>query len=301
LTSANRFAAAAIAAAALLLGLVAAHADVAVPPLQARVTDLTATLDAGQRAALEARLAEFEKRKGSQIAVLLLPSTQPETIEQFSIRVVDQWKLGRKGIDDGALLLVAKNDRAVRIEVGRGLEGPLPDAIASRIIREHVTPRFREGDFYGGINAGVDRMIAVIDGEPLPAPKSAAGKGPGAPAEGIGWSEMLMFALIAGTVGNMMLRSMFGRFGAAALTGGGVGLGIWIFFGGLAFAILGGIAMFVFALIFGSGGAGRWASGGRRGGWGGGGWGGGGGWSSGGGGFSGGGGGFSGGGASGRW
>lgn len=285
----NRRAAAAVAA-ALLLGLFAARADVAVPPLQARVTDLTGTLDAGQRTALEARLAEFEKRKGSQIAVLLVPTTQPETIEQYSIRVVDQWKLGRKGVDDGALLLVAKNDRAVRIEVGRGLEGPLPDAIASRIIREHITPRFREGDFSGGINAGVDRIIAVIDGEPLPAPATSSPRGD----SGLSWTELMMFALVAGSFGNMILRAMLGRFGAAALIGGVVGLVIWIFYATLVFSILGGVLMFVFALLFGAGGGGgRWS----RGGWGGGG----GGWSSGGGGFSGGGGGFSGGGASGRW
>lgn len=268
------------------------------PPLQARVTDLTATLDAGQRAALEARLAEFEKRKGSQIAVLLVPTTQPETIEQYSIRVVDQWKLGRKGIDDGALVLVAKNDRAVRIEVGRGLEGVLPDAIASRIIREHVTPRFREGDFHGGINAGLDRMIGVIDGEALPAPAQAAPRA----AQDLGWAEVIVLALVVGSFANLFLRAMFGRFGAAALTSGGVGVVTWLLFGTVAFAALAGFLMFVFSLMSGGGG-GRWTSGGGRGrgGWGGGGWGGGGGWSSGGGGFSGGGGGFSGGGASGRW
>ena len=119
-----------------------------------------------------------------------LLTTQPETIEQYSIRVVDQWKLGRKGVDDGALLLVAKDDRAVRIEVGRGLEGVLPDAIASRIVREHIAPRFREGDFNGGIHSGVDRMIRVIDGEPLPAPAKSS------PAAGEpGWAELVVLAL----------------------------------------------------------------------------------------------------------
>src|SRR6202020_1580583 len=146
------------------------RADVAVPPLQARVTDLTATLSDAQRSALEQQLADFEKAKGSQIAVLLLPSTQPETIEQFGIRVADAWKLGRKGVDDGLILIVAKNDRRVRIEVGSGLEGAIPDAIANRIITETITPHFKLGDFDGGVEAGIDQIITVINGEPLPEP-----------------------------------------------------------------------------------------------------------------------------------
>ena len=116
----------------------AAWADIAVPPLKSRVTDLTATLNAGQRAALESKLADLEQKKGSQIAVLLVPTTQPETIEQYGIRVAETWKLGRKGVDDGVLLLIAKDDRKLRIEAGRGLEGVLPDAIAKQIGRAHV-------------------------------------------------------------------------------------------------------------------------------------------------------------------
>ena len=150
----------------------AAAADVAIPTLKARVTDLTATLTAEQTAALESKLAVFEQRKGSQLAVLLVPTTEPETVEQYSIRVVDQWKLGRKGVDDGVLLLIVKNDRKLRIEVGRGLEGALPDAIAKRIIDEYLVPPFKKGDFNGGINAAVERIIKVVDGEPLPAPKA---------------------------------------------------------------------------------------------------------------------------------
>src|ERR1700750_2107115 len=148
-----------------------ASADVAVPVLTARVTDQTGTLSAADTAALEQKLKDFESRKGSQIAVLIVPTTQPEDIAQYSIRVAEQWKLGRKGIDDGALLIVAKDDRRLRIEVGYGLEGALNDATANRIISEIITPKFKQGDFVGGINAGVDRMISVIDGEPLPAPK----------------------------------------------------------------------------------------------------------------------------------
>ena len=120
---------------------------------------------------LDATLQAFEARKGSQIAVLIVPTTSPESIEQFSIRVADAWKIGRKTIDDGAILVVAKDDRSLRIEVGYGLEGVLTDATAKRIIDEVIVPKFRTGDFAGGISDGVDRMLKVIDGEPLPAPK----------------------------------------------------------------------------------------------------------------------------------
>src|SRR5512140_1885383 len=147
-----------------------AGAAVPVPPLAGRVTDQTATLTAEQKAALEQTLQAFEARKGSQIALLIVPTTAPETIEQYALRVAEQWKLGRKKVDDGAVLVVAKTDRALRIEVGYGLEGALNDATSKRIISEIITPRFREGDFYGGISAGVGQIIRVIDGEPLPAP-----------------------------------------------------------------------------------------------------------------------------------
>src|ERR1700756_1991852 len=146
----------------LLLTLLAggaAHADVALPPFPARVPDLTGPLGAGQAAALEQQLAAFEQRKGSQIGVLIIPTTQPETIEQYGIRVADAWKLGRKGVDDGAILILAKDDHHLRIEGGRGLEGALNDATCKRIIDEIIVPRLRNGDFPGGIQDGVARMI----------------------------------------------------------------------------------------------------------------------------------------------
>ena len=159
---------------AFVLGIsLTAIAQNAVPPV-ARVTDQTGTLGAEQKVALEQMLQAFETRKGSQIAVLMVRTTGGEPIEQYALRVAEQWKLGRKGVDDGALLAIAKDDRALRIEVGYGLEGALNDATAKRIIAEVITPRFREGDFFGGISAGVDRMIKVIDGEPLPAPAKSA-------------------------------------------------------------------------------------------------------------------------------
>src|SRR6266849_6240694 len=162
-----------VAAGAMFLLAVPSFAayEVAVPALKARVTDLTGTLTAGQIQTLEGRLRDFERGKGSQIAVLILPSTAPETIEQYSIRVADAWKIGRKKIDDGALLVIAKDDRHLHIEVGYGLEGSLTDVTTHRIIDEEITPKFKAGDFAGGVTAGINRMIKVIDGEMLPAPE----------------------------------------------------------------------------------------------------------------------------------
>ena len=160
-----------------MLGFCARCADVAVPPLTGRVVDLTGTLGSGDIAALTQTLKNLELRKGSQVAVLIVPTTQPESIEQYSIRVAEAWKIGRKKIDDGALLVIAKNDHKLRIEVGYGLEGSLTDVTSRRIIDEVITPKFRSGDFAGGISDGVARIIAVIDGETLPAPAPEASHG----------------------------------------------------------------------------------------------------------------------------
>jgi uncharacterized protein len=282
-----------IRAAVLFLVSFHAWAQVAVPPLTARVTDLTGTLTREQQAGLERMLQEFEARKGSQLAVLMVPTTAPEAIEQYALRVAEQWKIGRKKVDDGAILVVAKNDRALRIEVGYGLEGVLNDATASRIIREIIVPRFREGDFYGGINAGLDRMMRLIDGEPLPEPARSAS------ADAGGFVQSLPVLLVAALIGGALLRALLGRFLGAAATGGVVGFLAWTLAGALAIAVLAGVLAFFFTLAGGFG-ARRGHYGGiglpRTGGWGGGSWGGGGG-----GGFRGGGGGFGGGGASGRW
>ena len=279
---------------ALLLFFVAfaAWAQVAVPPLKGRVTDLTGTLTQEQAASLEQMLQSFEARKGSQIAVLMVPTVEPEAIEQYALRVAEQWKIGRAKIDDGAILVVAKNDRALRIEVGYGLEGALNDATANRIIREVIVPRFREGDFYGGINAGVDRMIRVIDGEPLPEPTRPE------PQVGGGIGQSLPVLLILAMVVGGVLRRILGRVLGSMAAGGVVGGLAWLLVGALGVAAIAGILAFLFTLV-GGGGVGRRYYGGFPGGFGGGGFGRGGG--IGGGGFRGGGGGFGGGGASGRW
>lgn len=269
----------------LALGWLApGHAEQPVPPLTARVTDLTGTLAPAERAELEARLAALETRKGAQIAVLIVPTTEPETIEQYARRVLDEWKLGRRGIDDGALLLVAKADRRVRIETQYGLEGVIPDAVAKRIIEEEIVPRFRAGDFAGGIRAGVERMAALVEGEPLPPPRPQRTAGPGE------WLPVLAFLVLF--VGRL-LGSLFGQLPGAVLGAVLAGLLVWLGLGSFLLGLAAGFVVFVL-LLAGRGGGGGWGSG-----WGGG-------WTSGGGGlggggFSGGGGLGGGGGASGRW
>ena len=270
---------------ALILGLfsLAATAELAVPPLGQRVTDLTGTLSAEQRAGIEQKLAALEAAKGSQVAVLLLPTTQPETIEQYGIRVAETWKLGRKGIDDGALLLVAKGDRTLRIEVGYGLEGAIPDAVAKRVIEEVILPRFKQGDFAGGIAAGTDALIKLVEGEPLPEPTPQT-------ASGIArFEDALPVAMLFVFVVGGLLRAMLGRFLGASAAGSVAFFGAWLLLGSLVTGLV--VAFVVFLITLGGGG--RFGHvGGGPGGRGGGGFGGG---------FSGGGGGFGGGGASGRW
>lgn len=278
--------------AGLALAALLAHADIAVPALTARVTDLTGTLSGGAVTRIEAKLAALEARKGSQIAVLIVPTTAPEEIEQFGIRVEDAWKLGRKGIDDGAYLIVAKNDRRVRIEVGYGLEGALPDAIASRIIAETITPHFKLGDYDGGVEAGVDQMISVVNGEPLPQPDRKWER-----HSNVG--NLLPLLLVVVFVAGGVLRAIFGRLLGSVATGGLTGGIAWLLSHVLPIGLGAGMVAFLFAMLAGSGSRG-WSAGG--GGWGGGFGGGlGGGFGGGGGGFSGGGGGGGGGGASGSW
>ena len=266
-------------AAFVLAWACAATAEIAVPVLNSRVTDQTATLSVQQQASLEQSLAAFETRKGSQIAVLMVSTTQPESIEQYSLRVAEQWQLGRSKIDDGALLVIAKDDRALRIEVGYGLEGALNDATAKRIISETITPRFKQNDFYGGIVAGVEQMVKVVDGEPLPAPASRP-DGDGAGIQSY-FAVIFMITLFVGEVS----RALLGRLPGALVTGGLVSLLAWLLVGGMVLAVTVGIVALLFTLMGGA--LGRGVGGGLGGG----------------GGFGsrGGGGGFGGGGASGRW
>jgi len=280
----------------LLCWAFSAWADVAVPPLTGRVVDQTGTLSADDIATLTQTLRGLELRKGSQVAVLIVPTTEPETIEQYSIRVAEAWKIGRKKVDDGALLVVAKNDRKLRIEVGYGLEGALTDVTARRIIDEIITPKFKSGDFAGGISAGVDRIVGVVDGEPLPAPEPQQSFG-GSDRFDLMFNPLIIFGIF---VGGAILRTVLGRLIGSVAAGGAVGVLAWFLIGSLVFSVISALVAFAFTMFAES----TASSNGRSGGWSGGGssWGGSsGGSSSGSGGFSGGGGSFGGGGASGSW
>lgn len=274
-------------------------ADMPVPALTGRVVDQTGTLSASEQAELSRQLADFETRKGSQIAVLIVPTTQPESIEQFSIRVAEAWKIGRKKVDDGAILLVAKNDRKLRIEVGYGLEGALTDATTKRIIGEIIAPRFKSGDFAGGITAGAERMMKVIDGEPLPAPAARSEWNDGS----ITFQEMFDYApfvLFGALFFGGILRTLLGRLFGSLAFGGLVTLGMWVVLSSFPIALVLGVIAGVISLFGDALGSGTGSGGSSRGS--------GGSWSSGSsssssdsGSFSGGGGSFGGGGASGSW
>ena len=292
------------AARATLLALMlcwafAALADVAVPPLTGRVVDKTATLSSSDIASLDQTLKDFEARKGSQVAVLIVPTTQPETIEQYSLRVAEAWKIGRKKIDDGAILVVAKDDRKLRIEVGYGLEGALTDVTAKRIIDEVITPKFRNSDFGGGISDGVSRMLRVIDGESLPAPVRRPQQNNGLLSN---IDPLNPFLIVAVIVVGGIFRGIFGRLFGSLATGGLVAALFWFVAASLALSAITGFIAFLVTMfadaMTSSGGTGRgggWVSSGSGGGFSGGSS------SSDSGGFSGGGGSFGGGGASGSW
>jgi len=291
---------------AALLAAPASADDLApIPSLRARVTDVTRTLSTSERNALEEKLAAFEQRKGAQIAILMVPTTRPETIEQYSIRVAEAWKVGRTRVDDGVIVVVAKDDHRLRIEVGYGLEGAIPDVVAKRIIREIIAPHFLAGEFHAGLDSGATALMRLIDGEALPAPQGA---GAGAEQEtDLGGLSALPVVLgivltVAFVIGGI-LTAILGRFAGSLTTGGIAGFAAWAILGTVIAAVGAGFVGFVLALVI-SGTRGGWIQGVQRGGWpggfGGGGLGGGS-WGGGGGSWSGGGGGFGGGGASGNW
>lgn len=302
---------------ALCLTCARAEDVLPVPPLSGHVIDQTGTLSSSQASGLEAKLSAFEQARGTQMVVLMVPSTLPEDIAVYAHRVGDTWKIGRREVGDGLLLIVAKQDRRVRIEVAKALEGAVPDLAASRIIEQAIKPAFKAGDFAGGLNQGVDQLIARIQGENLPAP---GGQRPGVapitgeigtdlpanPAprpqadDGFQFNDLLVFGLIGVPIISGVLGSILGRKAGAMVTGligGGLA---WFITSSIAMALGAWVAALLLALAFGRGGGrgpGGWG-GPPLGGWGGGGGfgrGGGGGWSSGGGGD------FGGGGASGNW
>ena len=278
-----------------------AQAVLPVPELRSRVIDQTGTLDAAQQAALESRLATFEARRGTQIVVVLVPTTQPEDIADYTQRLGDAWKIGRQDVGDGVLFVVAKNDRRVRIATSKTLEWAIPDLVARRIIEQAVTPALRRNDFAGGIEAGIDQIMARVSGENLPLPEAGS-----APEDaGFAPMDLLIFLVFAVPMFSAVLRSLFGNKLGTLLTGASAGAIAWVLTAVVWIAVGAGLLAMLAALFFQmlpsmpSSGRGR-----RGGDWGGGGFGGGshgGGWSGGGGFSSGGGGNFGGGGASGSW
>ena len=278
-----------------------------IPALTARVIDQTATLDAAQRSGLETKLAAFEQRKGSQIVVLMVPTTAPEDIASYTQRVGDAWKIGRKGVGDGLLVIVAKDDRKMRIATAKTLEGVVPDLAAVRIIDEEMKPRFRNNDFAGGINAAVDRLIGLVDGEPLPEPSRNSSSGSSSGNDGFDWENLAIFLFVGVFVGAPIARAILGKTMGSVAMGGGIGVVAFFLTTSTVIAVIAGMVALMVSLFSGlagfgpgrggrgGGGGGGWSSGGGGGGWGGGGGGGGGGFSSGGGGN------FGGGGASGDW
>jgi len=278
-----------------------------IPALTARVIDQTATLDAAQRSGLETKLAAFEQRKGSQIVVLMVPTTAPEDIASYTQRVGDTWKIGRKGVGDGLLVIVAKDDRKMRIATAKTLEGVVPDLAAVRIIDEEMKPRFRNNDFAGGLNAAVDRLIGLVDGEPLPEP-SRGNSGSSSDNDGFDWENLAIFLFVGVFVGAPIARAILGKTMGSVAMGGGIGVVAFFLTTSTVIAVIAGMVALMVSLFSGlagfgpgrggrggGGGGGGWSSGSGGGSWGGGGGGGGGGFSSGGGGN------FGGGGASGDW
>ena len=274
-----------------------------IPALTGHVVDTTGLLDASQQAALEAKLDALEKAKGSQVVVLIVPTVQPEDIVSYANRVGNAWKIGRKGVGDGVLFVVAFKDRQMRIEVAKTLEGAIPDLAAKQIIANAVTPRFKAGDYAGGISAGVDQLSARIKGEALPEVTASGTNGLGGGLAGFNWMDMAIFLFFAVPIGGAIAKSIFGQKLGSFITGGAVGTLAFVLTTSLIVAGLAGVLALLFALFSGLSGASRGRSGGfGRGGFWGGGFGGGGFGGGGGGGFSSGGGGdFGGGGASGSW
>jgi uncharacterized protein len=269
----------------LLAGVPAHAADlIPLPPLQTRVTDLSSTLTVEQRGQLEISLQQYEQERGSQIGVLLLPSTKPESIEEYGMRLAEAWKLGRKGVDDGVIIIIAKDDRRMRLEVGYGLEGALNDATAKRIISETMVPRVKAGDYFGALQAGIGEIRQVTASEALPASGGASSghRGGGRRSALDGNENILIVLLVVAALIGTLLRAILGNLLGAAVTAGGAGVVAWLMTASLVASLMAMGAAFFLAL-FGVNIA--WGMLTRRGG----------------GGFGGGGGGFGGGGASGRW
>ncbi|ABM30987.1 TPM domain-containing protein [Paracidovorax citrulli] len=249
----------------IVLGLafaLPARALRAVPPLSAHLIDETGTLSAAERERLEARLAGIEQRQGTQIAVFMVASTAPEDIAAFANRVANTWKIGRRDVGDGVLVVVAKDDRRMRIEVAKALEGAIPDIAAARIIDGAMKPRFREGDFAGGIDAALGQLSARIAGENLPAP---TGTTQAARAErGVDWNDLAIFLFFGVMVGGPVVRRLFGNRAGGLLMGGAAGLIAFLFTTSVLLAVGAGAVALLYTWLFGGRGVAAGRGGGLR-------------------------------------
>lgn len=241
---------------ALLLGTLGARAQPSVkqvPSLTGHVVDLTQTLTGEQQTAIEAQLAALESSQGSQVVMLMVPTTEPEDIAAYANRVANQWKIGRREVGDGVLVIVAKNDRKMRIEVAKALEGAIPDIAAARIIDGTLQPRFRAGDFAGGLQTAATQLGALIAREPLPEPSTSPQSSREGFGGGAGWGETAIFLLMGILIGGQIACSMFGGAFGSVLTGGAAGLGAFVLTSSAILAGVVGLAGFLFTLLGGSG------------------------------------------------
>ena len=248
------------------------YAQQAIPSLNARVVDKTATLTSSQIETLDQVLKDFEGRKGSQIVVLMVPTTYPESIEQYSIRVAQEWRVGRKKIDDGAILVVSKSDRRLRIEVGYGLEGILTDATSKKIIDQIISPRFKENNYYQGIFDGINALISVIESESLPEIKTNEFLDPAY------FPYTFSFWVVVSLILSKILTLLVGRLTSSLITGSLVSLFFWLMYGAVSIALFAGLMSFIISLIgigfilngsnrYGGGGGGTFGGGGASGRW----------------------------------
>ncbi len=222
-----------------------ATAQQAVPALTGHVVDTSGTLSDAQRTALEAKLTAFEAQRGSQVVVLLVSTTQPEDIASYANRVGNAWKIGRKDVGDGLLLVGAMQDRKLRIEVAKTLEGAIPDLEAKRIIEGVITPRFKQGDYAGGLDAGVNRIMALVTGEALATPAQGTASGDG----GFDWMQLAIFMFIAVPVVGAVTKRILGHQLGAVVTGGVAGVIAMVVTTSLVIALLAGMAALVVALV----------------------------------------------------
>ncbi|PJZ25402.1 hypothetical protein CH352_14890 [Leptospira hartskeerlii] len=239
--------------------------QIPIPKLAHRVTDLTSTLSEEEVSNLENKLKDFEKRKGSQVVLVIIPTTGDETIEQYSIRLAEDWKIGRKGTADGVIFLVAKDDRKMRFEIGRGLEGAIPDVTSKRIQVEYVRPLFKEGKYFEGIDQGIEKILGLIEGEPLPEPSSTSYESSSPGTEDDNFGLYIGALVVIGIVIGFLFKKLFSLLQAGLATyvgywvGGLLGFSLEVMLPLLVIFFILLCIIYIAAKNPGSGGGGGWS------------------------------------------